>query len=213
MSGQIDIVAPVTEIYVPTKSWYVFADDSNKIIKTIGSMFPVSNLQCTDDSDLHVIELGHINKSAWDLLNKIVHIPYYGGYIDSDQEEIIYYRLKASVSDSIKENGKYYTSSDVLTITAKCLDENDDDILQVQNLQLKKLRLTDPPKLHRELILIDPTRPDEHNIKILSMTSNTQQIKIQSPGEYTLRLTYIHTDTDNRSFNLERYITINRSKC
>jgi hypothetical protein len=211
MNGEIDIVTPVTEIYVPTKIWYAMVDDNNKLLRTVGSMFPVSNLKCSDAPELKVIELGQISQHAWTILNKIIHVPYYGGYIIPEEREIIYYRLKADVSNSYKTDGKYHTTDSKLTITAKCLDEQDGDVMDVRdsgNLRIKKLRLTEPPKQHSKLLLLSCLEDENDiNAKEVEMTSNVQHIEIQAAGEYTLRLSYIHYD-EQREYRFERYITI-----
>ena len=216
MTGEIQIEVPPTEIYIPTKLWYAFVDDSNRVINTIGSMFPITNLSCSGKGDLTVVEMGNITKPAWEILNKIVNSPYYDGVLDEIEGELIYYKLKADVKpmpgrDCDKIDGKYHTNSHSLTITARCLDENNVNVIdpsgELNTLNIKKLRLTKPTGLHSKLRLDSLTNPNSVDLEY-----DTHVICMSEPGEYTLRMTYNHQlkfqGNESAQLNFERYITI-----
>lgn len=206
MKGEIDIISPIVDVFVPTKTWYAFVDDNNVIVRTIGSMFPVTNLKCTDAPDMKILDLGNINEKAWVVINKIVHSPYYSGYISEKTKEIIYYRLKSSVSNSDKKDGIYHITSNKCDITVSCLDEHGDDvIIPGDDLQVKKLRSTRPPGLHSRCIF------DKHasGVREISLNQPRFTANFEELGEYTLRLTYKHPVGSGFMF-FERYLNIMR---
>ena len=226
MNGEIEIECPITEIYIPTKSWYAFVDDTNRVVRTLGSMFPITNLTCSDTDSLRVIDLGNINEEAWSVLNKIVNVPYYDGILDEKRGEVIYYKLKARlrpagepevpgnaiVPDIEKVDGKYFTNSGKITITIECLDEAGEDVIQpgydTGNLQMKKLRVTNPSGLSNKLRLLTVDHPKFiRNTREIHLDRSVHDIFIEEPGEYTIRVTYNHV-TPGLVLNFERYITI-----
>ena len=207
MNGEIDIVAPVTDLYVPTKSWYAFVDDKNRIIRTIGSLFPLTNLKCSDQGNLQVIELGHLNKQAWEILNKIIHVPYYNGLIDTQEQEIYYFKFKAYVDNSTKVEDKIHVTNNDVNITFKCLDESDINIIDTftNNIHAKILRQTQPPKQSHHLhYVVDNTHVNGREIDI---NNDHLQLHLAKPGEYTLRYTYTH-NMNGTDLYFERYMTL-----
>lgn len=220
MNGEIEIECPITEIYIPTKSWYAFVDGTNRVVRTLGSMFPITGLTCSDNDSLRVVDLGNINEEAWNVLNKIVNVPYYDGILDENKGELIYYKLKArlrltgeeDLPDIKKVDGKYFTDSGKITITIECLDESGEDVIQpgydTGNLQMKKLRVTNPAGLSNKLELLTVDHPKfTRNTREIHLDRSVHDIFIEEPGEYTIRITYNHV-TPELVLNFERYITI-----
>ena len=165
-------------------------------------MFPVSNLICSIQEDLQVHELGMINEGAWKVLNKVVHSPYYGGYIDIEAEEIVFFRLKADVTNSEKIDGIYHLNDNTFNITATCLDETDRDTIVVnENLRLKKLR---PQSGQHKDVVFTNYKPHDREIML---EEPSQQVEIHAPGTYTFRLTYNH-NVDDKTLRFQRYITV-----
>jgi len=202
MEGKIEIEASLPDLFLPTKMWYAFLDSKGIIVNTVGSMFPVSNLTCSLEDDLIVHELGMINEDAWRILNKIVHAPYCGGYIDRSEEEIVFFKLKADVTNSEKRDGIYHLNGSTFNITATCLDETDMDTMVVnENLILKKLR---PQGGQHKNVVFTNYKPRDREIKL---AEPSQQVKIHAPGKYTFRITYNH-NVDDKTFRFERYITV-----
>jgi hypothetical protein len=202
MEGRIEIEAGLPELFLPTKMWYAFLDSKGIIVNTVGSMFPVSNLVCNFQEDLQVHELGMINEDAWKVLNKVVHAPYCGGYIDVEAEEIVFFRLKADVTNSEKIDGIYHLNDNTFNITATCIDETDMDVIVINDsLLLKKLR---PPTGGHKDVVFTNYKPSDREIQL---TEPTQQVKVKAPGRYTFRLTYNHS-VDDKIFPLLRHITV-----
>lgn len=202
MTGVVDILSPSAEIYVPTKVWYVWVTDGGLIVKSIGSMFELSNVRSSDQGDrLRVVRLGQVNEEMWKILNKLCLKPYYFGILDEVTEEIYYYKFKASPLDE-KSN----------SISFSLEDEHGADILdcQLDTLHVKKLRYVPGKGSHLNCILNQ--KPEEREFTLTSPSINVQ---ITTPNKYTLRSSLQVNGAIGRIgnkreqiVNLERYITL-----
>ena len=117
--------------YIPEKKWYVWADDNNVIIKSIASLFELSNLTSSDtiENNLRVIRLGHVSEELFTVLSKIGTKPYYLGVIDEDQQEIYHYKLKAKILSAVKKDDRYIVNDhEPMKVRFNVLDEHEKSI-------------------------------------------------------------------------------------
>ena len=117
--------------YIPEKKWHVWFDTNNVIIKTISSIFELSNLETNipGESDLTAVNIGHVSEPLFNVLNKVTQKPYYIGIIDQQNQEIYHYKFKNKISGADKIDDRYPLKlNSTLHVKAMLLDEHDADV-------------------------------------------------------------------------------------
>lgn len=197
---------PEQDVYVRDKIWYVWVcDQTNMIVHSVGSPFPLTNMSIQNNTGLTIHEIGKINQPTWEILKKCSSSTYYIGFLDVDNEDIAYFKLKAYPVGGTQVNNKvYYNYDNIISMQVKLIDEHGDVADNIGKLEVKKIT----GRGNRELGDYEFIDHDTRGRKITIDNNDTVSVKINSIGQYSMKISGDFVINNITAANLRRFVTI-----
>lgn len=192
--------------YIRNKLWYVWVcEKTNMIVHSVGSVFPLDDPRINGNTGLIVHELGMINEPTWAMLKKISSRPYYLGLLDMEQQEIIYYKLKATPVGEISRtaNKTYHNKTNSLAFKIELLDEHGCLHDNGMDIKIKKITGRSNSKLG-DYNFIKPVTTNDRYIYIEN--GGMFEIKLNQVAQFSIRAT-AHLLINNQLLSVDRYLT------
>lgn len=205
------ILSPLAECkYIPEKKWWVWVDTNNVIRKTVSSIFELSNLNTSSNTNLRLIRVGNVSEELYDVLRKVANKSYYIGVIDESIQEIYSYKFKARVIDGIKQHEHYVIDK---SIHAEFMLKDEDDKLVNYDgpITLKCIGNTGVNKQYTLQTKNDTLEPTGDHSREYTMNINDTLIVTNADVDrpHSIRVT-CNFVVNGELYPLSRYVTFNK---
>lgn len=202
------------DIYVRDKIWYVWlCEKTNMVVHSVGSMFPITNMEIQQNRGMVVHEIGKINEPTWRILKKCSSSTYYIGFIDIKNEEIKYYKFKAfPVNDTLVDSKSHYSPINMISLQVKLLDEHGQLSDRASKVVVKKIT----GRVNRSIgdyNFVDSTGEIITTGKTMDINNgDIFHVKVNSTGQYSMKITADFNEDGESIASLHRFAMIHHNE-
>lgn len=205
---------PEMDVYIKEKIWYLWTcDKTDMIVHSVGAPFKVQNPTIQNNQGTTVHEIGQVNEQTWRVLKKCSTSPYYIGFLDLENEEIEYFKLKSFPIDnthveSTESNKIYYGDDNVISFHVMLLDEHGDLAGNTDGVNVKKIT----GRVNKTLGDYKFIDPDDDNKSVTVSNGSCFSLQINSVGQYSLKVSCPFYRNGKYITDLNRYIVFRHNE-